>query len=413
MALLDIRVDDEPLTCHVVSESQSELVLEGSDPSKRSYRISYALLKDPWSASLTINPLQDTKFPPPVVTLVSGWEKDDELSQRYNSLEVGVVMHTASGSVKHKRFVAPFKNHKNVPRGTSLVSLAERYFCLLLKPEYGTLAVSLLPSEDQNRVFVASSLADSAPVSARVYIGPRDYFVLKKAGLESAFPIGMLGQIGLILLMILSWLAGLTKSYGVAVILFSTLVTVAMAPMTLISLRSMKKMQELKPQMDRIMATHKGDTMRANQEMVALYRQHKVSPLSGCLPMVMQFPIFIALFQAMSHFIELRGRRFLWIQDLSLPDRIAQLTHDVPLIGRDINLLPILMAIAMVAQTKLSQQGQGASDANPTAKMLSGPLMPMLFCVMFYSFPSGLVLYWLTNTLISVAVYRMAYGARV
>jgi YidC/Oxa1 family membrane protein insertase len=278
-----------------------------------------------------------------------------------------------------------------------------------LKPESGTVAVSLLPSGDQNRVFVASSLSDSAPVSARVYIGPRDYFVLKKAGLESAFPVGMLGQIGLILLMILNWIAGLTKSYGVAVILFSTLVTIAMAPMTLISLRSMKKMQELKPQMDRLMATHKGDTMKANQEVVALYRKHKVSPLSGCLPMLMQFPIFIALFQAMSHFIELRGRRFLWIQDLSLPDRIAQLPRDVPLIGRDVNLLPVLMAIAMMAQTKLSQQGQGTSEANPAAKMLSGPLMPIMFCVMFYSFPSGLVLYWLTNTLMSVFIYKMAY----
>ena len=175
----------------------------------------------------------------------------------------------------------------------------------------------------------------------------------------------------------------------------------------------MKKMQELKPLMDRIMAQHKDNPQKANREVFALYKEHRVSPMSGCLPMMLQMPIFIALFQAISHFIELRGKSFLWIRDLSLPDRAAHLPFALPLIGHDVNVLPVVMAGAMYLQTRMSSSVSG-SDANPTAKMLSGPMMSVMFGIMFYQFPSGLVLYWLTNTLMSLVWYRMAnLGGRI
>ena len=186
------------------------------------------------------------------------------------------------------------------------------------------------------------------------------------------------------------------------------IITMCISPLTLVSMRSMKKMQELKPQVDKIMASYKNDQMKANQAVFNLYREHRVSPMSGCLPILLQMPIFIALFQGMSHFIELRGQRFLWIKDLSLPDRLAQLPRTFPIIGNEINLLPVIMAIAMYFQTRLTQAAASGADTNPSLKMFSGPLMPVLFCVMFYSFPSGLVLYWLTNTLCALVVYRMA-----
>ena len=190
--------------------------------------------------------------------------------------------------------------------------------------------------------------------------------------------------------------------------LFSALITCAMAPFTLIGFKSMRKMQELKPQIDRIMAQHKGNSATANREVFALYKQHRISPLSGCLPMFLQMPIFIALFQAISHFIELRGQRFLWIKDLSMPDRLSQLPVSLPILGNDLNLLPIVMAVAMYAQTKASQGKSGQSTQDPTAKILSGPMMSVIFGIMFYQFPSGLVLYWLTNSVMSLVWYRMA-----
>jgi YidC/Oxa1 family membrane protein insertase len=119
-------------------------------------------------------------------------------------------------------------------------------------------------------------------------------------------------------------------------------------------------------------------------------------------------PVFIALFNAISHFIQLRGQTFLWIKDLSSPDRLATLPFSIPILGQELNALPIIMAFAMFIQTKMSQQQMPSTDTNPMASAMSGPMMPILFGVMFYHIPSGLVLYWLSNSIISLMIYRFA-----
>ena len=167
-------------------------------------------------------------------------------------------------------------------------------------------------------------------------------------------------------------------------------------------------MQELKPDVDKIMAKHKDDPKKANREVLGLYKTHKVSPLGGCLPMLLQMPIFLALFQAISHFVELRGKSFLWITDLSLPDRVARLPVPVPLLGSDLNILPIIMAAAMYLQTKVSQQSMATGGTTSSVNVMSGPLMSVMFGLMFYHFPSGLVLYWLTNSLMAMLWYKLA-----
>ncbi|MBI4342540.1 MAG: membrane protein insertase YidC [Candidatus Omnitrophica bacterium] len=293
-----------------------------------------------------------------------------------------------------------------------MISLAERYFCQSIKVDGSSeVEVMLYPITKDKAISVttrALQATNDGSESVQVYFGPRDYFHLKRAGFAEAFKIGALGQVGLILLSLLKWIASITKNYGVAIIVFCAIVTAMTAPFTIISFRSMKKMQELKPRIDKLMAQHKNDSTRLNKEIFALYREHKVSPLSGCLPMLLQMPIFIALLQAISHFIELRGQTFLWIKDLSLPDRLMPLPISVPFIGADLNLLPILMAGAMFAQSKMTQASQPADVNNPAAKLMSGPLMSVLFGVMFYQFPSGLVLYWFSNSLISMGFYRLA-----
>jgi len=194
----------------------------------------------------------------------------------------------------------------------------------------------------------------------------------------------------------------------VAIVVFSVLIGCATAPFTLLSYKSMRKMQELKPQIDRLMAQHKNDPTRANKEVFALYKEHRISPLSGCLPMLLQMPILIAMFQAISHFIELRGQRFLWIKDLSSPDRLAHLPVSIPFIGNELNALPLIMAAVMYFQTRMSQGKAPQDQSNPVMKMMSGPAMSVIFGVMFYQFPSGLVLYWLTNSLTSLVWYKVA-----
>ena len=295
---------------------------------------------------------------------------------------------------------------KNVPREIDMVTLSERFFCLSLNLQgenktkasiiaspHGSVAVLV----DQSRLISGKS---SVTYSIPVYVGPRDFFHLRECGFEKALPLGFLGKIGLILMLILNWLASVTGSYGVGIIMLSMLVTLSLSPFTLISLRSMKKLQFLQPKIDSLRKKYEKDQAKLNKEMFALFKEHRVSPLGGCLPMLLPLPIFFALWSAISHVIELRGKSFLWIRDLTLPDRLATLPA-----GLTINLLPILMIGTMVVQTKLSQRNMPRNDAN---RMFSGPLMSVIFGVMFYQVPACLVLYWLANSLVTIAIYILS-----
>ena len=259
--------------------------------------------------------------------MTSTWTKGDNLGNRYNQLEVMAVSPKKGKKYAYKRYSGHTKKEIDVPRGTFLISLAERYFCQSIRPAGVALDATVLPYTDEMEVVhVRAPMTRGedglSTFAADVYFGPRDYFYMRRAGIQEAFPIGMLGQIGLILVMVLNWIVGFTKNYGVAIILLAVLITCALSPFTLIGFKSMRKMQELKPKVDHLMAKHKNDMQKANQEVLALYKEHKVSPLSGCLPLLLQMPIFIALFQAISHYVGLRGEHFLWISDLSLPDRL-------------------------------------------------------------------------------------------
>lgn len=399
-ALLSVRTLNEPIRWRMAEQAADRVRFEGEDG--QGARLGLAYVLDP---ALPVVHVRVSGVGEAALT--SAWVRADALGKRYNQLEA-IIGIEHNYKVIHKKYVGPFRKEQIVPRGTFMAVLTERYFCQALRqPADATTA--LLPSSEG--VIAAETrfrIPEAGQASASVYLGSSDYFQMKSAGFEQAVQIGMLGQIGLILLSVLSWIGGITHNYGIAVIGLAVLITGLTAPFTLLSFKSMKKMQELKPKMDRIMAQHKDDPKRANQEVMALYREHRVSPLSGCLPMIVQIPIFIALFQAISHYIELRGRGFLWISDLSLPDRLAELPFAIPFLGREFNLLPLLTAGAMYLQTKLSQQSMASADANPAAKMMSGPLMSVLFGVMFYHFPSGLVLYWLSNSLMSIILYRFS-----
>ena len=408
---------DRPLTWKIKNHSESQVVLEGSDASGAQYELSYFLDANNPLVNITLEAQASSAVAElPVVTVSSAWMKGDQLSDRSNHLEIAIQQRAANGEKqKHLRFAAAHNKPRNVPRGTLLLALAERHFCHVTRFEDPGGSTTILPGKNGSvatatQVEFKHGTTGARRMTATVYLGPRDYFYLKKAGFEGAFPTGMFAQIGLILLMFLSWLAGLTHNYGIAIILFSVCVTCGMAPFTLMGFRSMRKMQALKPHMDRITSKHGGDQQKASPEIIALFKQHRVSPLGGCLPVLLQLPIFFALIQAISHYVEFRGKAFLWIQDLSLPDHLFHLPLSLPIIGSDFNLLPILTALAMFVQTKLSQAGMSTSQTDPSAKMMSGPMMPILFGVMFYQVPAGLVLYWLTNSLMSMLWMRVAKG---
>lgn len=398
--LFSAQLPNEKLIWHLDSQTQAAAAFSASSAQGGSYSLAYDSSKELNVVDVTFN---SATVGSQRAVLTTSWAQADSLSASQNPLEM-VASGPKDGGVWHQKFRAGHKNGKNVPRGTFLVSLTERYFTQALRHVSGLAQVQLIGSPPGS--IAATSDVDMS-YHGRMYLGPRDYFYLKQAEFADVFKVGVLGQIGLILVMVLKWLADITHNYGVAILVLSAIISGAMAPFTLISMRSMKKMQSLKPEMDRITAKHKGNPQKANQEVMALYKEHKVSPLSGCLPMFMQIPVFIALLQAITHFIGFRGAQFLWIKDLSLPDRAFALPGTLPLLGSHLNILPLIMAGLMYFQTKLSQQNMSAPGPNQPPNFMAGPVMPIMFGVMFYQFPSALVLYWLTNSAISIGTYRL------
>ena len=294
---------------------------------------------------------------------------------------------------------------KSLAQETSIVTLSEQFFCQSLKLPDGVTAKVQLNRSPVAAITASSEFELKVPQGStqtlKLYVGPRDFFKMRDAGFQDAFPIGFLGQIGLFLMLVLKLIASVTHNYGVAVIGLSIIVTIGLSPFTLMSFKSMKKMQDLQPKIEQLRKKYEKDPKRVNQEIFALFKENKVSPLSGCLPIILQMPVFFALWSAISHVIELRGQHFLWIKDLTLPDRLAALPG-----GINFNLLPILMAMAMYFQTKMSQ-GRAAPQGQASNPM-AGPMMPVLFGLMFYNVSSCLVLYWLTNSLVSMAMYKAA-----
>ncbi|MBI3009698.1 MAG: membrane protein insertase YidC [Candidatus Omnitrophica bacterium] len=402
--LMSIRDSVSDFVWSYKESSHAHVVFEAVNSNQERYHISYNLLEDKAILSLSVSKYR--KDNDASLLISSSWQKADGLNNRYNQLEATSAFKKGD-KLTYKRFSPPTRNDKIVPRGTSTISLAERYLCQSIKfaPEPSEARILRAPEGTIASQAIFNKIGE---LNVLVYVGPRDYFHMQKAEFGLAFPVGILGKIGLILLIGLTWLAAITKNYGVALILFSLGITALISPFTFMGMRSMKRLQELKPKIDKLTAQHKGDSKKAYQAMMDLYKEHKVSPMGGCLPMLMQFPILIALFQGITHYYGLRSKSFLWIKDLSLPDRLFQLPFSIPILGEYVNLLPLLTAVAMFAQTKLTQSGMRQDASNPSAAMMSGPLMPILFGIMFYQFPSGLVLYWLTNSVASVAIYKFA-----
>jgi len=207
---------------------------------------------------------------------------------------------------------------------------------------------------------------------------------------------GTFDIIAKVLLQILEFLYKIFHNWGVAIIALSLLVYVVLFPLSMKQMRSMKQMQALQPLIESLRTTYKDNPQRLNKETLELYKKHKVNPFSGCLPMLLQLPIFFSLYQAIMRLISLKGAHFLWIKDLSMPDRLFTLPVNLPVISNEFNILPILMAIGMFVQQKASMKSTSASSAEQQKIMMI--VFPIMFGFIFYRMPSGLVLYWFVNS---------------
>jgi YidC/Oxa1 family membrane protein insertase len=236
--------------------------------------------------------------------------------------------------------------------------------------------------------------------SVAVYTGPQEIRSLDASPLRMGEAIdygwAIIQPISQLLLRGLKFLYDLIPNYGVAIILISTLTKLAFYKLSHQSIKSMKDMKKIQGELEELRKRFKNDAQRLNQETMALYKKHGVNPMAGCMPMLLQTPVFIALYNVLNRTIELRGAPFvLWIDDLSAPDALAKLPFSLPFIGNNIALLPIVMGIATFLQQKMT-----SIDPRQMALLY---IMPVFMTVIFFNFPSGLVLYWLINTVLTIA----------
>lgn len=312
------------------------------------------------------------------------------------------------------------------PKGARIINkgivewtaLKTRYFSLILKPlsgatyQYceGSMSEGLRTGVDvQGFTLDQRAMIENQSV---LFAGPSDIKQLKEynLGLEETVTFGIFTPISKVLLVILNLLYRVFHNWGVSIIILALILNTITFPLTRKSFQSMQKMQSLQPHMEKLKTQHKNSPQKLNKEMMGLYKEHKVNPLGGCLPMLLQMPIFISLYQALIRSINLKGASFLWIKDLSLPDAFP-LPFELPVLGNSINILPILMAGAMLMQQKISGKAMAASQSKEQAQQqkMMMIMMPVMFGVIFYSFSSGLVLYWLTNTMLTVTEQTLIF----
>jgi YidC/Oxa1 family membrane protein insertase len=283
------------------------------------------------------------------------------------------------------------------------------YFICSFLPQNGSATSMTMSSfgEEGIKMQMNSTLDTLQPGEVKVYnyklfFGPKKLDILKSVGtnLDKAVNFGWFDVIAQPTLFMLNFFYGIFKNYGIAIILVTVLFKAIFWPITQKGLKSMKNMQKLQPKMAKLKEKYKGDPAKMNQEVMNLYKTYKVNPLGGCLPMVLQIPVFFALYKVLLMCIELRHAPFMfWISDLSSPDRLP-IGFDIPYVG-GIPVLTLLMGGSMFLQQKMTP-----TTADPTqAKIMM--FLPVLFTFMFINFASGLVLYWFVNNLLAIFQQQM------
>ena len=250
---------------------------------------------------------------------------------------------------------------------------------------------------------VSVSAGAEKTITTNLYMGPRDRRVLVDAGsmiagIDQTVDYGWFWFFVRPILWLLNWLNSFVMNYGVAIIIMTLILRLAMWPLTRKSYVSMMVMQRMQPEMARIQKLYANDKARMQIEMMKLYQTHKTSPMSGCLPMLIQIPIFFALYKALLISVQMRSAHFLWISDLAAMDPYF--------------ILPILMGLTMWLQQKMqtpSVSGQANDAVAQTQKAMKW--MPILFTVLFAWMPAGLVLYWTVSNIFGIG--QMYYIKRL
>lgn len=339
---------------------------------------------------------------------VRHWDEEEPL-QSYLSSGAGGGCSCSGGKAA---LLSPTAT-KAVPGASKWIAVKNGYFVSALfncseNPSGFSATVVRDASASSYAPQTVSAAAEFKPLGAEreytLYVGPKRQSLLWDLGLQDVMEFGLWRWLCYGLVWVLNLFYSLIPNYGVAIILLTILVRVVFWPLTHKSTVGMRKMQEIQPLMKEIQAKYKGNPQRLQQETWQLYREHKVNPLSSCLPMIVQIPVFFALFVVLRGAVELRFAPFLWIKDLSQPEALC--AGWFPFGG--LNVLPILMAVTMALQSAITP-----SAGDKAQQRLMMVFMPIMMLVMFYNFASALSLYWTLSQVMSIAQMwwiRKKYG---
>jgi len=297
--------------------------------------------------------------------------------------------------------------------GLKFLGWRDRYFCGIIEPQANDYGYSaFINKADKHSSEISLVSADLAIPSQQtitqkfhIYLGPQELGIIKKinSSWTTVVYYGIFDFIARLQVGLLTALYGMVHNWGWAIVLFSIAIYIILYPLTLKQMRSMKEMQVLQPHIETLRQTYKDNPQKLNKAIMELYKEHKVNPLGGCLPMILQIPIFFALYQVLLRSVSLRGAKFLWIKDLSKPDNLFTLPVSLPIMGNEFNILPILMTIGMFIQQKISTV---TTSSNAEQQKLMLIIMPLMFGFIFYRMPSGLVLYWFINSTLML-IYQL------
>ncbi|MDR0409321.1 MAG: membrane protein insertase YidC, partial [Spirochaetaceae bacterium] len=352
--------------------------------------------------------------------------------------QIGPGFDKLDGNYDYRRYLSfsngKLKNEKNTPNQDTIVSghvlwaaITGKYFALIAVPDAAAYNIAFASRPAEPGIETASRLfITRPPLSAsrntdtfRFYLGPKtqkalavydngnNSFGYTDLRLEQAANAGgfwgILNPLELLLKWLLNLFYHLIPNYGVAIILVILLVKIALFPLTKKGSEATLRMQTMAPKIKEIQAKYKDNPQKMNTELAGLYKKEGYSPLSGCLPMLIQLPIFLAMYNLFSNHFELRGAMFIpgWIPDLSVPETVFNFApFKIPLLGwSDIRLLPFIYVGSQLLYGKVTQTPDQAN--NPQMKMMLYA-MPLVFFFVLYNVPSGLLVYWIMSNILTM-----------
>ena len=390
----------------LVEQAPNRLIIEAVEGELK-VRRSYLLGADDYVVKIeeTVENLANIAQSPIVYRQLLRDSKPPAGESQFYSTYTGPVVYTEQGKFQKVDFASIEKGKADHVKQASdgWLGVIQHHFITAWLPQTNRERDYFTKRVDANPVLYSvgslerlGELAPGARASstASLLIGPQDQRMLAAIapGLDLAVDYGWLAMFAKPIFWLLEQLHHLSHNWGVAIILLTVIIKSLFFPLQSASYKSMARMKAVTPRMMAIRERYANDRIRMNQAMMELYKEEKINPLGGCLPIVVQIPVFIALYWVLLASSEMRFAPFLYLDNLAAPDALFGTYFGVP-----VGLMPILMAVTMFIQTKLNP-----TPPDPVqAKLMM--IMPIVFSVMFFFFPSGLVLYWLVNNIYSIA----------